>query len=248
MIPALKTRKHVKIDGKKGKNHYFARHNTIPVILPKKGTKSYEKLLELYEMILEQLKRKNPDFLAINKLEGSVKEIFIELMGIDEIDQKLIDETNHYTIDYFQKKSNSLAVKTVNTIELCRYAQNSLDLMNSFIHDSNRKFNSKVFVGNTSLKVVLFELDVETTATEVIEDFTQLDSVLTQLISRLRETKHERITLQKIMRIYDGRLIAIVKPNERRYWTVIEALRDADETLVEILEAWRSNSELQTEH
>jgi len=218
----------------------------IPVVLPNQGTQSYRKLLELYELILEQQKKKNPDSLAILKLEESIKEIFIELMSIDEIDRKLIDETDQYTIDYFQKKSKSIAVKAVNTTEMCSYAQDSLDLLNSFLGNSKQKFSSKVYTGNTSLKVVLFELCVKSMAIEVIKDVNQLNSVLTQLFSRLREIKKENIILQKIMRIYDGQLIAIVKPNELRYWTVIEALRDADETLVEVLEAWRNESELQT--
>ncbi|MDO9109200.1 MAG: hypothetical protein Q7U40_00975 [Desulfatirhabdiaceae bacterium] len=51
----------------------------------------------------------------------------------------------------------------------------------------------------------------------------------------LRRQHGSRLFVNRILRIYEQNVIFMVKPNQKRYWLRSIALRDADETLVDLL-------------
>lgn len=51
----------------------------------------------------------------------------------------------------------------------------------------------------------------------------------------LRHQQGSRLFVNRILRIYEQNVIFMVKPNQKRYWLRSIALRDADETLVDLL-------------
>lgn len=51
----------------------------------------------------------------------------------------------------------------------------------------------------------------------------------------LRRQHGSRLFINRILRIYEQNVIFMVKPNQKRYWLRSIALRDADETLVDLL-------------
>lgn len=61
-----------------------------------------------------------------------------------------------------------------------------------------------------------------------------------KIISFLEELLHKqhssRLFVHRILRLYDHNVIFMVKPNQKRYWLRSIALRDADETLIDLLE------------
>jgi len=62
----------------------------------------------------------------------------------------------------------------------------------------------------------------------------------TQIVSFLEELLHKqhssRLFVHRILRLYDHNVVFMVKPNQKRYWLRSIALRDADETLIDLLE------------
>lgn len=61
-----------------------------------------------------------------------------------------------------------------------------------------------------------------------------------QIVPFLEDLLHKqhssRLFVHRILRLYDHNVIFMVKPNQKRYWLRSIALRDADETLVDLLE------------
>ncbi len=56
-------------------------------------------------------------------------------------------------------------------------------------------------------------------------------------LNRLLHRQHgSRLFINRILRIYEENVVFIVKPDQKRYWLRSIALRDADETLVDLLE------------
>lgn len=51
----------------------------------------------------------------------------------------------------------------------------------------------------------------------------------------LRRQHGSRLFINRILRIYEQNIIFMIKPNQKRYWLRSIALRDADETLVDLL-------------
>ncbi len=57
------------------------------------------------------------------------------------------------------------------------------------------------------------------------------------LLEKLMLHKHgNRLFVNRILRLYEENVILIIKPNQKRYWLRSIALRDADETLVDLLD------------
>lgn len=177
----------------------------------------------------------------LKSIKKRINSIFLNLFKINEIERKLIMDTINYTIDYFQKRDNSAAIEPVGRDMLCKYAEHSLTLLNSVAKENACVFNSRIYFGNKGLKVVIFSLEHKPDAApvEVIDNSEELNETLNDLFARLKERKQENILLRKITRIYEGTKVFIIKPNEQRYWTGIEAYKDTDEMLSEIFDAWR---------
>lgn len=61
-----------------------------------------------------------------------------------------------------------------------------------------------------------------------------------KIVSFLEELLHKqhssRLFVHRILRLYDHNVIFMIKPNQKRYWLRSIALRDADETLIDLLE------------
>jgi len=212
---------------------------TLPIRLPQRGTDEYQSILSSYNSITILLE-KNEANEKIGIHQQIIDDIFFKLFDLDEIERSLVSDTIEYTIDYFQKRDNSIATEPVDESMLIEYAERSLSQLNSIAKETGRTFSSKIYSGNKGLKVIsfLFEKTSQAEPVEIIKNSEVLQKTLNDLFDRLKEKRQQDVLLRKIMRIFEGTKIFIIKPNERRYWTGIEAYRDTDEIICEILEAW----------
>lgn len=65
-------------------------------------------------------------------------------------------------------------------------------------------------------------------------DWTDAESLNNKLSKILRAKKSPSLTTVRILRIFDGPFIFLIKPNRLRYWLKSIALRDADEALADL--------------
>jgi hypothetical protein len=62
------------------------------------------------------------------------------------------------------------------------------------------------------------------------------DTVVPYLEELLHHQQSSRLFVNRILRLYEQNVIFMIKPNQKRYWLRSIALRDADETLIDLLE------------
>ncbi|MGZ8916615.1 MAG: HsdM family class I SAM-dependent methyltransferase [Methylobacter sp.] len=67
-------------------------------------------------------------------------------------------------------------------------------------------------------------------------DIPSEDKIAPFLEQLLHQQIGSRLFVNRILRLYEQNVVFIVKPNQKRYWLRSIALRDADETLVDLLE------------
>ena len=60
------------------------------------------------------------------------------------------------------------------------------------------------------------------------------DESLEQSLRRLLHRRRGSVQVQRILRLYSGNTVYLIKPNRLRYWIPSVAVRDADETVVEL--------------
>jgi N-6 DNA Methylase len=65
-------------------------------------------------------------------------------------------------------------------------------------------------------------------------DWTDADSLNDKLAKLLRAKKSPSLTTVRILRVFDGPFLFIIKPDRLRYWLKSVALRDADEALADL--------------
>ncbi|OGT97427.1 MAG: hypothetical protein A2X80_04585 [Geobacteraceae bacterium GWB2_52_12] len=63
----------------------------------------------------------------------------------------------------------------------------------------------------------------------------QEDTVVPYLEKLLHHQPSSRLFINRILRLYEQNVIFMIKPNQKRYWLRSIALRDADETLIDLL-------------
>ena len=66
-----------------------------------------------------------------------------------------------------------------------------------------------------------------------------LHQALTTVSEFLVEQRSPNLFIRRNLRVYIGKIIYVIKPDQRRYWTRANALRDADEIYTDIVETWR---------
>ena len=65
-------------------------------------------------------------------------------------------------------------------------------------------------------------------------DWTDAESLNAKLAKLLRAKKSPSLTTVRILRIFDGPFVFLIKPDRLRYWLKSIALRDADEALADL--------------
>lgn len=213
----------------------------LPIMLPTKESSEYEQLVSMYDAVCQL-----PSEFEMQDYKRRINEIFFNLFNLEPSERDLIKSTIQYTIDRFQKAQSSIASEPVVIDMLKTYAEKSLEVLGSLTVRSEMGFLSRIYSGNRQLKVVIFQLDKRNLEPliEIEENSQDLNNALNDLSFRLQYQPDQGL-LRKVTRIYDGKKIFVIKPNERRYWTLIEAYKDSDEIVSDILETWREHSSTQ---
>ena len=71
----------------------------------------------------------------------------------------------------------------------------------------------------------------------------ELDNLLSDLESIATDQHSQSMYFRRNVRVYEGDLIHVVKPAERRFWTRAAAFNDADETIAQLLQLSDSASD-----
>lgn len=176
--------------------------------------------------------------------DTKINEFADKVYNLGDGERKLINDTIKYTLDYFRRKRRSIAAKKVSDETLDKYLKDFCNFLNTSFLSSDHAFNGNYYSGDGPLRVVSVGLEDKSKGSSInkIDSQRELENVLEKLNESLLEEKSPGIYVRRIVRRYVGTTIYIVKPNERRYWTQSQALRDVDETYRDIMESWRRKS------
>lgn len=178
---------------------------------------------------------------TIAALEYQLDQLIYKCFSLDDQAIQHIDETIQYTIEFFHRSTNSLALKQP-TLEMRKaYAASYIKSINFYLEPVGKKLTSAVVFTDESapLQTVKFSLR---TLTEKIPDVeeTLADNKMRQALSGLHQLNTEPLSKmlyhKRNFKIYDenGMTFYIVKPSERLHWTIGAALNDVEETLAEL--------------
>lgn len=143
-------------------------------------------------------------------------------------EQALVDDIADYFVDFRNKGEKAAVLSKTNEFDLQDFGKMYCDILNS------------VYKEFRPLQPI--QLDSFICYPFCYGDFPQIElpNNKEKTISFLDELLHHRhssrLFINRILHLYEQNVIFMVKPNQKRYWLRSIALRDADETLIDLLE------------
>ena len=170
------------------------------------------------------------------EVDDIVNQLATKLYHLNESEIIQINDTIKYTLDYYRKKNNSIAVKPVDESTLREYIDTYCGVLNDSFSSLDNVFVGTIYDGEGPLRVISTKLVDKPEKMDVPYILNgELESVLNRLDEQLIEEMSPSIYIRRNLRRYSGDTTFIVKPNQMRYWTQSAALRDADETYRDIM-------------
>lgn len=155
----------------------------------------------------------------------------IELTKFDEI---LIKDTLDYGLEFLGKDSNVKVLKVATEKELNRFGEIFCEVLNLLFETESKKYVQKSIYQTESFICTVFEYGNEMTFSKTLRKENEIENHIAQLVYNKLGTSYR---INRVVKVYDGDLIYLVKPKELRYWLQSIALRDADETIVDLYNA-----------
>ncbi|MGZ8243643.1 HsdM family class I SAM-dependent methyltransferase [Methylomagnum sp.] len=160
------------------------------------------------------------DILAVPYQEES------EDIKLRDWEQSLIDDVMKVLVDFRRKGEKSVAVKAVSFSELLEFGEMYCRILNS-IYENFQPLPPIILDHFVCYPFCYGEApEIEIPAQNKAVDY--LEELLSRQVGR-------RLFVNRIIRTYEQNVILMVKPNQKRFWLRSMAMRDADETLVDML-------------
>ena len=155
----------------------------------------------------------------------------IELTKFDKI---LVNDTLKYGLDFLGKETNVKVLKESSEKELISFGKVFCEILNSLFKTDSKKYYQKDIYQMDSFTCVVFDYGKETTITKKVKNDLEVESHIAELVYNKMGSSYR---INRVIEIYEGDLIYLIKPKELRYWLQSIALRDADETIVDLYNA-----------
>lgn len=156
----------------------------------------------------------------------------IELTEFDEI---LVKDTLEYGLDYLGKDSNVKVLEATTEKELNSFGKIFTEVLNSLFETESKKYIQKNIYKTESFICSVFGYGVENNImSKLLKTEIEIENHIADLVYNKMGTSYR---INRVVKIYDGDLIYLIKPKELRYWLQSIALRDADETIVDLYNA-----------
>lgn len=198
-------------------------------------TKYFETLSGITTKIYYLLEKNYPLSVSIHDYEIELNRIINEVMEIGERSQILIEDTIEYSIDLFNKGYKSNALKAIDIKSSYQYAEFLCRELNSFLGTELVPSADIVDLqGFHPLNMVIIKLgNDEQVITELSIDM--FEKYLIEIDKYLLSKKSKNIYVKRHLTYYDGDIIYLIKPNQKRFWSRSAAINDSKEIISEIL-------------
>lgn len=150
----------------------------------------------------------------------------IKREGFNFIEDILLEDILLHYSDFRKQGEKSEILNTVSKRELEQFGKTYCGILNT-IYDSFRALNPILGNDFIAYPFVLGEMS----ELEIPKSIQEIERKLHQLIDH--QVSHN-LWVKRILRVYHNNVIIMYKPNQKRYWLRSIAVRDADETFVDL--------------
>lgn len=176
------------------------------------------------------------DEIRMAELEDTVEKKFEEAFGLSKKDSVYVRDTLTYHFGIFRQKQEAVGYQYVLPEESRQYAETLTSELSSLLSNIDIKAKAVFYDVNISdpLQLVLVELKASEPAVEKGE-MDGFRSVLRKIDDYLIAQHSDSVYLRKTLKYYDGNLVYLIKPNQKRFWSSMQAYDDAAAILNDLL-------------
>lgn len=208
------------------------------------NTKAINELAQKVDKIISIYKSNAFDDLLykekIKPIKKEIDSILYHELKITKTEQALIENVLNFSNVIKENYKVSGAEEPVNiSKDIKSYTQTYLDTINKHFKDSSIHLTSEIYPNATSkdeLICVKFTFEKNRSSkSEIVESQEEISNLLHQINESTFKEHSASIYYRRIIK-YDLRnAFYLIKPNEKRFWSKAQALNDADNLIVEIL-------------
>lgn len=162
-----------------------------------------------------------------HRVEQEIEQVVGDAFELSDLDRVLVDDLT--TSVLADRAADS---RSATRADLERYVEAYAEILRT-LFDGTRGLVAVVRPTDAPLTVVSLQLQHHGGVEVKRADNEDLHSVLLQLDEQLTTRESPSVYLRRHVRFYDGEILHIVKPNERKHWTCSAAFADADETIAQ---------------
>lgn len=144
-----------------------------------------------------------------------------------DIEKYFINDTLDYMIDWVKGKNELAVLCDVTENQIKQYQMIYCNLLNTMYN------NYKPLSIVKTEQFIITSFYYKTKPKDYLKNDCDLDEKLDNLINEKTSTY---LNIRKIFKIYDKNIVYIIKPKQLRYWLNSIAVRDADDTFVDLIE------------
>ena len=172
----------------------------------------------------------------IDEETGKIDQLFYSVFGLTALEVEVLKDVYDNSLKLFALQEKADAMRPANNQILTAYANRLCESINGFYQYSSTKVSPEVLVpdSQTPLNMVVVRFGKEEGVLKQIDS--QEGRKLMKKIYRTLVVKPvDGLTVQRTLREYNTDSIGLIKPNQRRYWTEIQAVEDGASIFSEIL-------------
>ena len=207
---------------------------TLPSPFEKITLEQKQELTTLYKRICakqtELLQR------GIEEEVDEIDRLFYSVFGLTAFEKEVLEDVYDNSLRLFALQEKADAMKRVDNQSLTSYAKRLCHSINYFYRYSETRVSPELLMPETQtpLNMVVVRFGNKEKALMTMDN--QGGQVLLRKLYRALIAKpSDGLIIQRTLREYDEDRIVLIKPNQRRYWTEMQATEDGASIFSEIL-------------
>lgn len=202
--------------------------------------KKITELAKKVDEILEELSKDYPVESITEQIENEIDKLIYKALNLTEREQFLVEDVLNYSLDLFQEGENSPAYFPVNkyNTELKSYLQILCEDINEHFEFSGTTVWASIQEMPTTnpmrLVAIHFTNEYKKGHIETFQNSPEVNKLISKIDKYSYEKHSASVYFCKVVKYYEGDIIYIIKPNQKRFWSCSQAMQDSQAILLEM--------------
>lgn len=170
--------------------------------------------------------------------------VFYSIFCLTDFEVEILEDVYSNSLKLFSMKEDADSMRRVVNDGLAEYAQRLCQSLNDYYRYSETKVSPEVLATNVTMPLcmVILRFAKNESNLKLLNGKNDRDT-LRKMYGMLTSKVQDGILVQRVLRDYQDDSIILIKPNQRRYWTQMQAVEDSASIFAEILAMKGGNNE-----